>query len=1026
MPNLTNLNTVNINISSLTSGVMNGGGNAPLTFSRGDIISAFVTEKRNGEATLTMQNGFSFKVDAGRITGELGEELRFSIEKFDRDGIVLRQLGLFTTGNQITTALNEQTIKELFDKSGFTKDIDIFDGDYLEEQARSAEAVARIRRQLSYAASNLSPNVIAELIAAGISLQNINIEMLTETIREIKANEPDGGYGFSAEEATQKLASISNLSDGAVLKLLKENAPLTIDNIYFAKHSAAELKTENKISQEAWKQLEADAAKLFEREGIETSAKTDQLWKMMVENDVPVTKENIQKAVFLLGLSDVNLVGIAADGKDLFEMFTSLESGMTPEKSLNIDANAKELTDILGKVTDKNVEYVINSGHDLNFANLKALFSGTEFVKSEYEPVDIVTAKLQMAELQLRMTEEAARRLYGKGLDIDTMPLRRVIEELKALEAERHSALLRAAGAPDTAENVSRLGRLYEAMRESRPFTNNVFAVAMAEGHTLDISAVHEAVMSARSMRALNDLATFQTAPDPKYKDSFAKVYSQVAPFVENLGLDATQQNVKAAAILSKNEMDVTVDNILSIKEIDTKLTDVYNRLHPSIAASLIKDGHNPLKMHIDDVAAYINEFNDEYGHNLADKIPEYIAQMDKDKTLTKDERDAMIAVYRMLNNIQKNGAAAIGVAVKNEIDMTLGNMLEASKSFKKTQGKTNNLEYAVDDNFQGVEAITDREGSIYGAIEKTESAKVENYHSMISRQFADNLDPRALKKLLAGENVMDMPFDELNALLADIKPEYSESARNEAMRHASESFNITSEAVKYMMTNNIPLTLANMGIIQKMLKNPNYIADSLDELKDSEIGGIISDSLPDSSLESAAAGEEEVLQNIANSLENAWDKSDNPETLTKIGMIQNGIKLQSFAPKANSLDFKIPINFGGKITGLNMYILNANADFNSETSVLISLKTANLGEVGIAVTIEGNDVKAAVIGENERSVNHLMHEKEKLEEFLSDVGFNLTELKFRLKGQGEISPTAANQALSSFLTESSKYEAVI
>ena len=1031
---MTNLSTTSININNFISGVVNNSRNASPTFNRGDVIFALMTEKRNGEATLMMQNGFSFKVDSDKITGEPGEELRFSIEKFDKDGIVLRQLGISNSGNHsgaITASANGQTVKELFEQSGFTKEINIFDGDYLEEQARAAEALARVRRQLSYAASNLSPNVVAELIAAGISLQNINIEILTETIREIKANEPDGGYGLSFEDVEQKFSAIGDLSDGAVMKLLKEDMPLTVENIYIAKHSAAELKTESKISSEAWKQLETEAAKLFEKEGIENSAKIDYLWRMMVEEDVPITKGNMQKALFLTDFKGIDFGVVATADKDLFEVFTLHETVAPTDKILAADINvyAKDLTDLLDKVTDNHLDYVINSGYELNFANLKALFNGKEFSKSSYEyyePIDNLTAKRQMAELQFRMTEEAARRLYGRGLEIDTMPLRRVVEELKALEAERYSALLRASGTSDTVENVSQMDKLYEAIRSSRPFTNNVFAVAMTGELAFDISAVHEAVTTARSMRALNDLETFQTIPDPKYKDSFSKVYAQLAPFVEELGLESTQQNVKAAAILSKNEMDVTIDNILTIKEIDAKLTDVYNKLHPSIAATMIKDGHNPMKMHIDDVAAYINDFNDEYGHNLAERIPEYIAQMDKDKTLTKDERDAMIAIYRMLNNIQKNGAAAIGVAVKNEIDMTLGNMLEASKSFKNTQGKTSNLEYSVDDNFGGLEAVTDREGSIYGAIDRAESSKIENYHSMISKQFADNLDPRALRKLLSGENMMDIPFDELNVLLADIKSEQPKVLHNEVIHHANENFNVASEAIKYMMDNNIPLTLANMGIIQNILKNPNYIADRLDELNEGEIGEIIAENLPDSSLGSVADGEEEVLRSISNSLESAWDKSDNPEILNKINAVQNAIKLQSFAPKANNLDFKIPISFGGKITGLNMYILNTNTDFNSDSSILISLKTLHLGEVGIAVTIEGGGVKAAVIGENERALTHLMHEKEALEDLLNDTGFNLSDLKFRLKGQSEPLQSAAHQVMNGFISSSSKYETVI
>ncbi len=42
---------------------------------------------------------------------------------------------------------------------------------------------------------------------------------------------------------------------------------------------------------------------------------------------------------------------------------------------------------------------------------------------------------------------------------------------------------------------------------------------------------------------------------------------------------------------------------------LDAKLTDISSRLHPMIAASMIKDGLNPLDMDIDDTLEYIKSF---------------------------------------------------------------------------------------------------------------------------------------------------------------------------------------------------------------------------------------------------------------------------------------------------------------------------------------------------------------------------------------------------------------------------------
>jgi len=961
--------------------------NSIATFTRGDVVSAFVTEKRNGFATLEMQNGFSFQVDANKIVGEIGDELTFSVEQFDRDGIILRQLGISSEmgSGQIEAALTGQTVQELFNQAGFTREIDVFDDDFLNEQAQTAEALARIRHQISFSASNISPNVIGTLVASGISIQNIDINMLTAAIREVKASEHfEGSYDIISDS---KFAALSELDEAAVMNLLKDEAPLTLDNIYVAKHAGSELNDGNDILPEAWKQLEAEVAKLFDKEGIVATKEIEYLWKMMVENGVPVTVDNIQKALFLLNIDGYDIANLTDKSSvlrstdDLFELFTSFDPNLNEP-----DFDANKLINLLESVTE--------------------------------DHVDFAAARRQLAEAQLSMMEEAARRLYASGLDINTLPVRRVLEELKSLELEKYASVLRSVNAPDTVENIGQLNNLNILMKESRPFTNNVFAFSMSDSD-FDITSIHEAVESARTARLLSDLETFQTVPDPKYKDSFAKVRSQIAPFVEGIGLDASTQNVKAAAILSKNEMDVTVENILIVKTVDAKLEFVYDRLHPSIAASMIKDGYNPTKMHLDDMAAYIDKFNNEYGENLTERIPNYIAKMDKDKTLTSDERDAMIAIYRLLNNIQKNGAAAIGVIVKSDVDMTLGNMLEAAKSFKNTQ----NLDYQIDDEFFGTEVTTDNnEGSIYGAFAKTEA---QHYNEMVVKQLAHNAQPDALKKLL--ENAMDIPIDELNSLLADIKQ--SDAGYNEQIRPAvsfNENLNVTTETVKYMMANNIPMTLANMGIVQSLLKNPNYIADKLDELIHSEVGDTIAASLPDFSLEAVAQGEEAVLQNLSNSLDKAWNESDNPEVLRKINIVQNAMSLHSFMPKTNESSLKLPINFGGKITNLSMYVLNGNADLNGDTSVLISLKTDSLGEVNITIAVENGNVKAAVIGENERSLNYLMQERGTLQSLLDNAGFELSELKFRLKGQNDVLQEASLQTTERLTDENSKYEMVV
>ncbi len=1007
-----------------------------LNFSEGSVITATITDKVRNKYILTTDDNISFQADESKLKGKIGDRLFFEVTKNSEGVVSLKQLSAPYTMEQGAEAfLSTDSIKELFEKSGFIKEDNIFKKEYVEEQVKMAQALGAIRRKLQYASANLTENAVGWLTGAGISLTKIDLDMLTTTIKELKETpEADKNKKFLTA-VHNKLEEIKQLDKGAVVLLLKEGSELTIENIYIAKHSAVGLfragegKAENKLSDRQWDGLKGEINKIFKLEGIENNEKTREFARLMIESGVDITKENMDKAIFLsdiaANLTDDSVISKAMQNIimdkslldiDLYELYTG-------EKNLEIIMEkVQSVMDILPKLSDRDIEFLLKRQIPVTISALKRANEGT-FNQAETLPAeltasesskytkDFITTKRQLIELQLKLTHQSAAALYKNGIQIDTLSLEQALAELKNLEQQQYAASLKVVGAESSNENIGKMEDLYTMLKDSMPVTNNAYASFIERPSLFNIEALHKAVSAAR---ALKDLETFATVVNPKYADSFAKVRNELAPFVEGLGLEVTNQNIKAASILSKNELDVTIENIMKVKAIDAKINTIYDRLHPTIAASMIKDGLNPSKLHVDEIISYIDSFDKQYGEQLSEKIPEFIAEMDKDKTLTADERNSMIAIYRMLNTIRKNDSAALGFALKNDVDLTLGSMLEAAKYFSRTKGKANDINYTVSDEEGAVADVIATDKNIKAILSKTEKKEAIDYFTAISKQFENNAHPFSLKQLIKENGLLDdLPFEELNGLLAEVKAELQEEIKGweikNNMTKLAEYLKSSPSTVQFMEQNNIPLTMVNMGIMQMLIKNPYFVGERLDSLtKDDNITSedkqSLLDSLLDTSLDKLMDGKSaegvikdinESLENIAeNTAENISENAAASRLLKELNLIQNAIKVQSFTERSDSYAFKLPVALHDKIASLNMYILNDNLDGN-ETSLLISINTNGLGNVNIHADILGDGVSMKINADSKEALKFLKENEGLLELFAGDAGYRLTGTQF-------------------------------
>ena len=212
--------------------------------------------------------------------------------------------------------------------------------------------------------------------------------------------------------------------------------------------------------------------------------------------------------------------------------------------------------------------------------------------------------------------------------------------------------------------------------------------------------------VSAPKNRILKQLEEFATVPDAKYGDSFRRIERQFPDLLKSMRLPAEREDVRAAVILSRSQVDINAKNVSIIKELDSKLASISEGLHPRIAVSLLTEGINPLEITIDELLAYINNFS-----GKSSKGGLYTDILEIVKKLEPVMRNAVISLYKALNIIMRNNGAALGFALKSRNIDTLGALLSMESNVN------DNIDFIIDQAF--IHERTAQENSIRTEIER-------------------------------------------------------------------------------------------------------------------------------------------------------------------------------------------------------------------------------------------------------------------------------------------------------------------
>lgn len=695
-----------------------------------------------------------------------------------------------TTSNKIVTVTDKikaQLAKAGVDISAFGDDLDF-------------EQLAQIT-----GSPELAAQIADSLREADLPLTDDNFKQIAETV--------------------DMADSLSPLDDGAVKYLIDNQLEPTVQNIYFARHSASA--GYMPAEQQDISSFLPQVKNVIASAGLEVNDDTIATSKWMLENDIPLTKENLTYAQALrqteltTGAEDVAALAAEAVSEGKSAQDAVILSGYTWMEQ------AQNAVDTVENATDEDLVYIVEKGLPLTLDSLREAatnrVSGSTVQDADgnytQKGQQLLTARRQLEEIRLAMTAKANYRLLKQGISIDTEPLVKLVEQLKDQENEYYRNLLMSEGVDATKEQVELFGEVDKKVTDMRYVP--AYVLGMKDADVSTINGVHEAGTELKTSfeKASRQYETLMTAPRADLGDSIQKAFRNVDDILNDLGMELTDENRRAVRILGYNSIDITQDSVLTMKAADEEVQRVFKNMTPAVVTQMIKRGINPLEMDFTSLNQEAESIkSEELGGEDNRKFSEYLWKMEQNHKISEEERSSYIGIYRLIRQVENTDGAAIGALIQQGAPITMKNLLTAVRSEKRSS----KMDYSVDYNFEGVSG-TSKGSSITDQIEAA-------YQNNCLKDASELLMPERAKVLFEQDMEWEnMTPEELKAVLTQAGEQADESSINadyakEQLAQLEQAANADESIYRILDKYDIPNTVSNVLAMESMLNQRNQM----------------------------------------------------------------------------------------------------------------------------------------------------------------------------------------------------------
>lgn len=726
----------------------------------------------------------------------------------------------------------------------------------------------------------VTDKIKAQLAKAGVDISYFGDELSMEQLQAItgniglamqlaesmqKADLPVNEDSISnAVDAFEQAQGIQNLDDGAIKYLLDNELDPTIENLYMAEFSGGYQEPETLDVSSFEDQIE----KVIVSAGLEVNDTTMADSKWLLENEIPLTAENLQYMEALKNLQFPLDEGTVIDGitEAVAEGKSARDALLIPE--FRLMEQAKQAADVVNNATEADVDYLVDHNMEVTVANLAKAASGevqadeaavsqktqtgtaagaaaskevqtdeaagaaaSEEVQDagtvyDRSGLDKLTARRQLEEIRLAMTVEANYTLLKKGISIDTEPISELIDQLKSMEQDYYVNLLKAQGADNAEEKASLLLETTEKIAGIKTVPAYVLGYRQTDVSTIEGIHREGTALKDTFERANRSYETMMTTPNKELGDSIQKAFGNVDDILKDADLELTDANRRAVRILAYNQTAITQENVAAVKAADEEVQRAFKNLTPAVVTRMIKEGINPLEMDISEVNETAEQIASEIGDQDKNRFSEYLWKLEQNHQISEEERSAYIGIYRLIRQVDNTDGAAVGALLQQGAPVTMKNLLTAVRS----EHRSGKMDVTVDDSYGGLESLKTSGVSITEQIEAgyqfncLKDVLGEMTPGMIGAVMEQNpnwqdMTPEQLKEALT-----EFQGTEEGEALAREEQKLSNAYAKEQLAQFKESAEVSEDVYAILEKYDVPNTSLNLLAMDAMLSNRNQV----------------------------------------------------------------------------------------------------------------------------------------------------------------------------------------------------------
>ncbi|MDE7267190.1 MAG: hypothetical protein K2N89_06980 [Lachnospiraceae bacterium] len=896
---------------------------------------------------------------------------------------------------------------------------------------------------------NVVDQIKVTLAQAGVEITGYNDNLDVEKIEEITGSRinaekladdlskllPESDIPITNEnveelvQAIMEASGITEISDEAIKYMVVNHKAPTIENIYKAQFSSAGSMQQaqgyysdgfsggaNYYAKKAdsinWENLEKQMASVVKQAGLDSDAMDAAKW--LVESGIELNVENLTL------VSDLKNLKLPLEQQELEQLcVTAMKNGKTPTNALltgeePIAEQAKELMETVESISDEAVHAVAESGDVMNIKNLAQAQETIEMTqgepterKADEESLKEIEAKRQLEEIRLMMSEEANRRLLKAGISVDTTELSKLVEALRETEEALRASLYQGGSVEENAQRALLFEETITKTKEisqipaafigkmitgAQPYTLNRIH---EEGTALqnELQEEHKGQNQNQQRQASQAYETLMTAPRKDLGDNIKKAFRNVDDILEDMKLEMSDANRRAVRILGYNSMEITEENINKIKEADSQINGVINKMTPATTLQMIREQKNPLEMTIKELDNYLNDKSRDFDAD-AEKYSVFLQKLDRADSISESEREAYIGIYRLFRQIEKSDGAVIGSVVASGAQMNFKNMLSAIRS-----NTDKNMDIRVDDGFGALEELITKGKAIDEQImsgfhkENSDDARQqqERYYARLSgeinTELAEKTDVEKLKDVEISESTTIEQFaDSIKMTQMSERQEKQDAWKKENLKNFQESLQeaqqIEEQVIESLIDYGQTVSLDNIYAAEMLMVDRGSLfrqiienADSSETDEDTDLAyEDVSDDTEESILaqserftqaltgkESAGAAYQEMIDKAGAAVEKLIER--NGVSYIDVKAAQSLYKGLALAGNlAREENYEVPMNIKGEITSVNLKIYHNAAETGK---VSITFETDALGKVAAEFDVTDKNISGMIVYEN-------------------------------------------------------------